>query len=143
MCSAKPVRIQRSRQKKQVSPNGLPIVYVGRGSKWGNPFKIVPMGGGFFAIEATEQGEYVRNILLNYGKGLYDSRRDAAKAAVRCYQEFVAPYKHSDGNLTTFFHSMALIDGATSELKGKNLSCWCGLDEICHADFLLELANKP
>ena len=36
----KPVRIQRSRQKKQVSPNGLLIIYVGRGSKYGNPFKI-------------------------------------------------------------------------------------------------------
>lgn len=33
-----PVRIQRSRQHKQESPNGLPIVYVGRPSKWGNPY---------------------------------------------------------------------------------------------------------
>ena len=36
-----PVRIQRSRKHKQVSPNGLPIVYVGRPTKWGNPY--VPM----------------------------------------------------------------------------------------------------
>jgi hypothetical protein len=35
-----PVRIQRSRKHKQVSPNGLPIVYVGRPTKWGNPFKV-------------------------------------------------------------------------------------------------------
>ena len=35
-----PVRIQRSRQHKQVSPNGLPIVYVGRPTKWGNPFIV-------------------------------------------------------------------------------------------------------
>ena len=34
-----PIRIQRSRKHKQVSPNGLPIVYVGRPGKWGNPFK--------------------------------------------------------------------------------------------------------
>lgn len=34
-----PIRIQRSRQHKQVSPNGLPIVYVGRRSKYGNPYK--------------------------------------------------------------------------------------------------------
>ncbi len=26
-------------------------------------------------------------------------------------------------------------------LRGKNLSCWCGLDEPCHADVLLEIAN--
>lgn len=33
-----PVRVQRSRQHKQESPNDLPIVYVGRPSKWGNPY---------------------------------------------------------------------------------------------------------
>lgn len=33
----------------------------------------------------------------------------------------------------------ALADLA--ELRGKNLACWCALDEPCHADVLLELAN--
>ena len=28
-----------------------------------------------------------------------------------------------------------------SELRGKNLVCWCRLDQPCHADVLLELAN--
>jgi hypothetical protein len=28
------------------------------------------------------------------------------------------------------------------ELRGKNLACWCPLDKPCHADILLELANK-
>ena len=28
------------------------------------------------------------------------------------------------------------------ELRGKNLSCWCPLDKPCHADILLEIANK-
>lgn len=27
-------------------------------------------------------------------------------------------------------------------LRGKNLACWCPLDQPCHADVLLELANK-
>lgn len=27
-------------------------------------------------------------------------------------------------------------------LKGKNLACWCALDEPCHADALLELVNS-
>ena len=26
-------------------------------------------------------------------------------------------------------------------LRGKNLACWCRLDQPCHADVLLELAN--
>lgn len=27
-------------------------------------------------------------------------------------------------------------------LRGKNLACWCKIGEPCHADVLLELANK-
>lgn len=30
-----------------------------------------------------------------------------------------------------------------SELRGKNLACWCPLGGSCHADVLLELANTP
>jgi hypothetical protein len=34
--------------------------------------------------------------------------------------------------------------GVSSYLRGKNLACWCPLDQPCHADVLLELANaKP
>ena len=29
------------------------------------------------------------------------------------------------------------------ELAGKNLACFCKPDEWCHADVLLEIANKP
>lgn len=29
-----------------------------------------------------------------------------------------------------------------TELRGKNLGCFCQPDESCHADILLELANK-
>ena len=28
------------------------------------------------------------------------------------------------------------------ELRGKNLACWCRLDEPCHADVLLTVANE-
>lgn len=31
---------------------------------------------------------------------------------------------------------------AMAELRGKNLACWCGPDEPCHADVLLEMANR-
>jgi hypothetical protein len=33
------------------------------------------------------------------------------------------------------------IDDVRRELVGKNLACWCPLDEPCHADVLLEIAN--
>jgi hypothetical protein len=28
-------------------------------------------------------------------------------------------------------------------LRGKNLACWCSLDQPCHADVWLEVANPP
>lgn len=28
------------------------------------------------------------------------------------------------------------------ELRGKNLACWCPLDQPCHGDVLLEIANE-
>ena len=41
-------RVQRKRIKgfklQDASPNGLPVVYVGRPTKWGNPFSISKYG---------------------------------------------------------------------------------------------------
>lgn len=37
----------------------------------------------------------------------------------------------------------AAILEALSDLRGKNLACWCKLGTPCHADVLLELANRP
>jgi hypothetical protein len=34
-----------------------------------------------------------------------------------------------------------VAEAARTELRGKNLACWCRLDEPCHADVLLEYAN--
>lgn len=90
-----PVRIQRSRQHKQVSPNGLPIVYVGRPTKFGNPFRV-----GFHGTA----------------------------------EECLNKYKVTMSEM--------LKQDAKEELVGKNLSCWCGTMEVCHADVLLKIANE-
>jgi hypothetical protein len=34
-----------------------------------------------------------------------------------------------------------MIRCARKDLRGFNLACWCPLDEPCHADVLLEVAN--
>ena len=34
------------------------------------------------------------------------------------------------------------VRASLNYLRGKNLSCWCPLDQVCHADVLLELANE-
>lgn len=47
------------------------------------------------------------------------------------------------------FDNARLIEAARTELKGKNLACWCPLvdadypsEDICHAAVLLEIANS-
>lgn len=114
----KPVRIQRSRKHKQVSPNGLPIVYVGRPTKWGNPFKVTGQKGHWFVLND-----------LNEPVVTFDEKKDAIYFAVDNYRENI-------------LHEQSLGLVNLNELKGKNLSCWCKIGEKCHADILLELANK-
>ena len=84
----------------QIPPDA---VYVGRPSKWGNPFKI---------------GQTYHGRVMH--------RQDAIDAC-----------------RDWLFHSnegMALLCGI-GELRGKDLVCWCA-PLPCHADILLELANK-
>ena len=36
------------------------------------------------------------------------------------------------------------VDAIRTKLRGKNLACWCPLDGgPCHAEVLLEIANRP
>ncbi len=85
-----PVRVQRRRVKGWRMPAGA--VYVGRPSKWGNPYSTVPP-----------------------------------------YRE-MAEQNFDENDL--------------AELCGKDLACWCRLVDKdgnpvpCHADILLELANR-
>lgn len=60
-----------------------------------------------------------------------------------------AGYKGSDAELAQMCVDMfrrEMPDFAKlayrQELRGKNLACWCPLDQPCHADVLLELANR-
>ena len=42
-----------------------------------------------------------------------------------------------------FINHLTVWDHAwvRDQLKGKNLACWCPLDQPCHADVLLKMAN--
>lgn len=38
-------------------------------------------------------------------------------------------------------YSASFREKIRQELRGKDLCCWCPLDQPCHADVLLEIAN--
>ncbi|QOT15911.1 DUF4326 domain-containing protein [Paenarthrobacter sp. YJN-5] len=115
-----PQRIQRKRTKGWRMPENT--VYVGRGSKWGNPFAV----GSDFII--SERFGYGTAQLLTLSSLHPDD-------AVTLYGLWIANHHRADGP-----HPHRGM--ARDELAGKNLACWCPLDQPCHADVLLELANR-
>ena len=60
--------------------------------------------------------------------------------------DFVMAHEGTRGQaIAAFERQVAAQVGACPEwyapLRGKNLACWCRLDQPCHADVLLRLAN--
>ena len=102
---SEPKRVQRQRTKGWRKPEGA--VYVGRGSKWGNPYVVGATGFN----------------LPNGGAVFYRSGNAPASACVDLYRKYT------------------VRELPVSELRGKDLMCWCPLNQPCHADVLLELAN--
>lgn len=101
-----PVRIQRKRTKGwKMPPN---TVYVGRPTKWGNPYRF---------------GDAV---MFRRGINTVLTRREGL---VRAFREYAERWRECDEHFADILH-------------GKNLACWCPLDQPCHADVLLEIANS-
>lgn len=120
-----PKRIQRRRTKGWKMPKGA--VYVGRPTKWGNPFNLKGAYG--------EAAKDLCGMDLNYSDPKNEGARDlvgyARQLAVKNYRTYLE--KHPE-----------LIEAAKKELRGKDLACWCPVNgyEPCHADVLLEIANS-
>ena len=106
-----PQRVQRQRTKGWRTPEGA--VYVGRGSKWGNPYRV--------GDESAWMGE-----MPVYGIDEPLTRADTA-------QLFRLALTHG--------HLDIGAEVIRTELARKDLMCWCPMTEPCHADVLLELAN--
>lgn len=119
-----PARVQRRRVKGWKAPAGA--VYVGRGSKWGNPFSITPV---------DRHGCYPWGYRVNGDPSvasaghIYSTEALAAERAAHLYRREIV-------------HLVRIGNRDLSVLAGKDLMCWCPLDQPCHADVLLELANK-
>ncbi len=89
-------------------------VYVGRPTKWGNPFVIGTM------VPEGDPPELQHSATRTDVVDMFED----AMAGLRID---VLPLSPDD----------------LAELRGRDLVCWCPLDEPCHADVLLEVANTP
>lgn len=104
-----PQRIQRRRTKGWRAPEGA--IYVGRGTKWGNPWRM-------------------------------DDFQSAADVA-RCYRQAIKSGRNGvwDNPDHERWTSLPSTEEIRAALAGHDLMCWCPLDQPCHADILLEIAN--
>jgi hypothetical protein len=132
--TTKPRRIQRKRTKGWRMPEGA--IYVGRPSKWGNPFVAHDWRASFRAVFLGCRGDQA-------------GRNEAAVKLYRlCLTADLRPIDLDDRSfmerevltVRPKFLPPALAE-VRRELRGKDLVCWCPLDRPCHADVLLELAN--
>lgn len=118
-----PKRIQRKRIRGWKLPEST--IYVGRPTKWGNPWSV---GDGFVA-----SCEPACDPARNNGRVIGEA--DAMVSAfVETAQQAVALYEGA-------WLATLPLDDICAELAGKDLACWCPLDQPCHADLLLEIAN--
>ncbi|MFI5687850.1 DUF4326 domain-containing protein [Streptomyces sp. NPDC051636] len=126
-----PTRIQRRRTKGWRKPEGA--VYVGRGTRWGNPCTQVRMP----ALDGSEwehEGRLgktsgQRHAFVHPDKTVtWHLVQDATREqAVAMYRRWLAGRP-------------SLVEAAREQLAGRDLMCWCPPDEPCHADVLLAVA---
>lgn len=108
-----PVRIQLKRTRGWKMPENT--VSVARPSYWGNPWRVGRDGDAIYCVS-----QY-RNLLTGKPVDTWPiSNKHRIKAMYFCDDSW-----------------------ARLTLAGKNLACYCPLDQPCHADVLLELANTP
>jgi hypothetical protein len=108
-----PKRIQRKRTKGWRMPEGA--IYVGRPTCWGNPFVV----GKRYMQGGTIDAPIWRDI--------WDRQ-----SAVIAYRLWINDRRRTEG---------PTIEEIERALKGRDLACFCRLDQPCHADVLLKIAN--
>lgn len=119
--SERPKRIQRKRTKGWKMPEGT--IYVGRPTVWGNPFWHAQKFHG--VVKAID---LYRQLFLGWNPSV----AAGLPTFTSIYQDHCDWLKRLNRQP---------LEAVRSELRGHDLACWCRLDQPCHADVLLELAN--
>lgn len=126
-------RIQLRRTKGWRKPEGA--VVVARPTRWGNPFKVGGPIGGWVHVGCTDLWRK-------------DGRIDSVEHAVAMFRSyagvhFVPVTPEATPHKGIYTHGIESLEAhARRHLRGRDLACWCPLDEPCHGDVLLELANR-
>ena len=142
-----PQRIQRKRTKGWRMPDGA--VYVGRPTRWGNPFafgtrmalaRVPALDGSAWEYEGRISADGTRH---DYQHADGHWTRHSVRYMTR--DECVELYRRALTQPTRDVHLLRdpwlNVAEVRMALAGQDLVCWCRLDQPCHADVLLDLAN--
>lgn len=105
-------------------------IYVGRPTRWGNPFTIVNTPRQGFVIFDDSTPESGRSGFI----ASFPTREEAVVASIKMFKKHIRTLRGDRKMLMSFAMS--------GTLRGHDLVCWCPLDQPCHADVLLALANR-
>jgi hypothetical protein len=139
-----PVRIQRRRAAGWRLPEGA--VYVGRPTLWGNPFRIVvdqPDTFGIVSPIAVVDDTSRRPVQFHFLCRLH-----AATYAAGMYRTSLMVAERFPAEAALAEPWAVEIVRRLRELRGRDLACWCPVPAPgsaiphCHADVLLDLANR-
>jgi len=146
--SEKPIRLQLSRKRgfrlrdASRAINGLDAVKVDRSTRFGNPVSCKrPFG-------CPRHAQFEREAWEDDGGNVSETC-----CCVGAYKHWLETGLRGEPSRTGYlslavdalagYPRRAKVLAGLASLRGKNLACWCALDEPCHADVLLELANAP
>ncbi len=122
-------RIQRQRSKGWKTPANT--TYVGRPTKWGNPFKLI---NDMIYCDASHRRKGLDPWVQT--DGMIYTKQEGLAQAITLYENWIyGLFRYGVIPKKFMFDDI-------QELKGKNLACWCPLDQPCHAGILLKIANK-
>jgi hypothetical protein len=120
-------RIQLRRTRGWRKPEGA--VVVARPTKWGNPFHI---GMVVDRIAMTNRGGNTNVVEI---------RVETRAQATEFYRRWIHGTLLLKGGHDLASHPPTIAQ-IRADLAWRDLACWCPLDQPCHADVLLRLANQ-
>lgn len=135
-----PKRVQMHRRKGGWRDNHPDAVIVARPSMWGNPWKVGTVlfpdenGRQIVSENPCPHADSIEAIVSLHeswieGRGLGGLPANLTHIGRYRWRDAMIARRH-------------WLQGHLHELCGKDLACWCPLDQPCHADVLLEIANR-
>lgn len=126
-------RIQRKRTKGWRMPEGA--VFVGRPSRWGNPFHV--------EADRPFMGEptYRCTVPTGFNGSFLGREHDRATAHRQAAELFERALTEPTRDIHLLRDPWLTVDDVRAALAGRDLVCWCPLYLPCHADVLLAIAN--